>query len=179
MFAIRNQANPYWSLSLPADTPVSGHDGDVIRRARRRMVPKMSIAKAAALTGDDAGNWGHTERGYQDLGGDRGRRVIMHPPPDTLARMSSVVGVTPAQWQARGREDVAALLGEILEERRREAEAVSAASSAADDAFLRVIRASPDLTREQVDEYTRMWLQGGREEVAKIAARMRRRPGGS
>ena len=164
---------------MPADVPVTGHDGDLIRRARLRMVPKMSIRKAAALTGDDAGNWGHLERGYQDLGRARGRRVIIHPPPDTLARMSSVVGVTPAQWQARGREDVAALLGEILEDSRREAEAVSAASSAADDAFLRVIRASPDLTSEQRDEYSRLWLQGGREKVAEIAARMLRRSRGS
>ena len=96
---------------MPADVPVTGHDGALIRSARRRMVPKMSIAKAAALTGDDAGNWGHIERGYQDLGGHRGRRLIMEPPPDTLARMSSVVGVTVAQWEARGRHDVAALDG--------------------------------------------------------------------
>lgn len=160
---------------MPPDTSDSGHDGELIRRARLRMVPKMSIARAAALTGDDAGNWGHTERGYQDLGGDRGRRLILHPPPDTLARMSSVVGVTPAQWIERGRHDVAALLGEILADSRREAEAVSAASSAADDAFLRVIRASPDLTSEQREEYSRLWLQGGREEVARIVARMLRR----
>ena len=162
---------------MPADVPASGHDGDLIRRARLKMVPKMSIRKAAALTGDDPGNWGIIERGYQDLGGHRGRRIVMQPPPETLARMSSVVGVTPAQWEARGRGDVAALLGEILEDSRREAEAVTAAMADADDAFLRVIRASPDLTREQVEEYSRLWLQGGRKKVAEIAARMMRRSG--
>jgi hypothetical protein len=160
---------------LPPDTPVSGHDGDLIRQARRSMVPKMSIRKAAALTGDDPGNWGHTERGYQDLGGDRGRRLIMQAPADLLARMSSVVGVTPAQWEARGRDDVAELLRAILRDSRREAAAVSMASAAADDAFLLVIRASPDLTAEKKQEYARLWTQGGREKVAEIAARMLRR----
>ena len=139
----------------------------------------MSIRKAAALTGDDVGNWGHTERGYQDMGGDKGRRLIMHPPADTLARMSSVVGVTPAEWEARGREDVAAILEGILEDSRREAEAVGAAMADADDAFLRVIRASPDLTDEKKQEYARLWSQGGRERVAEIAARMLHRTGGS
>ena len=49
----------------------------------------------------------------------------------------------------------------------------------ADDAFLRVIRASPDLTDEKKQEYARLWSQGGRERVAEIAARMLRRTGGS
>ena len=156
---------------MPPDSP----DGDLIRRARERMVPKMSIRKAAALTGDDPGNWGHLERGYQDLGGDRGRRLVTHPPAATLARMSSVVGVLPSEWEARGRADVAVILRAILEDGRREAEAVCTALTDADDAFLRVIGASPDLTREQKDEYSRLWSQGGREKVAEIAARMLRR----
>ena len=158
---------------MPSDTPVSGHDGDVIRQARLRMMPALSIRKAAALTGDDAGNWGHVERGYQDLGGDRGRRLIMHPPAATLARMSSVVGVLPAEWAARGRADVAALLDGILEDGRREAEAVRAAMADAGDAFLRVIRASPDLPEEKKAEYVRMWTQGAREQVAAMLARAR------
>lgn len=164
---------------MPADVPVTGHDGELIRRARERMIPALSIRRAAAMTGDDAGNWGHIERGYQDLGGRRGRRLIMEPPAPVLARMSSVVGVTPAQWEARGRHKVAVLLREILEDSRREAAAVSEASTAADDAFLRVIRASPDLSEEQKSEYARLWSQGGRERVAEIAARMMRRSGES
>jgi len=158
---------------LPPDTAASGHDGDLIRRARQRMVPALSIRKAAALTGDDAGNWGHIERGYQDLGGDRGRRDVTHPPAPVLARMSSVTGVLPAEWEARGRHDVAALLREILEDSRREAEAVTAAVADADDAFLRVIRASPDLSEEQKAEYVRLWTQGGRERVVATLRRAR------
>lgn len=142
------------------------------------MVPAMSIPAAAKLTGDDPGNWGHTERGYQVLAGG-GRRVIVHPPAPVLARMSSVVGVTPAQWEERGREDVAGLLRAILEERRREAEAVSAAIAGADDAFLRVIRSASGLTGEQRAEYARMWHQGGREKVAAVVARLLRQVSGS
>ena len=162
---------------MPPDTAASGHDGDLIRRARQRMVPALSIRKAAALTGDDAGNWGHIERGYQDLGGDRGRRDVTHPPAPVLARMSSVTGVLPGEWEARGRHDVAALLREILEDVRREAGAVTAAMADADDAFLKVIRASPELSEEQKAQYARLWSQGGRAKVAEIAARMLRRSG--
>ena len=158
---------------MPPDTPASGHDGELIRRAREKMVPKMSIRRAAALTRDDPGNWGHVERGYQDLGGDRGRRDVTHPPAVTLARMSSVVGITPAEWEARGREDVAVILEGILEDSRREAEAVTAAVADADDAFLRVIRASPDLSEEQKAEYVRLWTQGGRERVVATLRRAR------
>ena len=163
---------------MPPDTPVSGHDGDLIRRARLKMVPKMSIRKAAALTGDDAGNWGIIERGYQDLGGHRGRRIVMQPPPETLARMSSVVGVTPAQWEARGRHAVASLLREILEDSRREAGAVSAAMAAADEAFMREIRNSPDLPEEQKALYVRLWSAGSRGKVAEFVAQLARRING-
>lgn len=157
---------------MPAHPQVTGHDGELIRQARELMVPAMSITRAAKITGDDSGNWGHTERGYQPLAGG-GRRIIMHPPAPILARMSSVVGVTPEQWVARGRDDVAGLLRVILDERHREGAAVSAAIAGADDAFLRVIRAS-GLPREQQDEYTRLWHQGGREAVSEIARRMLR-----
>jgi hypothetical protein len=161
---------------LPEDTSVSGHDGDLIRRARERMVPRMSIREAARLTGDSEGNWGHCERGYQ-LMADGARRSIAHPPAPTLARMASVVGVTPVQLEEIGRGDAAAILREILEDTRREAGAVTAAMAGADEAFLRVIRSSPDLTAEQKQEYARMWRQGARDEVAEIAARMLRRSG--
>lgn len=157
---------------MSAEAPVPGHDGDLIRQARLRMVPSMSIPRAAALTGDAPGNWGCVERGYQDLGGDRGRRTIMHPPAQTLARMSSAVGVTPRQWEDRGRGDVAAILRVIMEDRRRQCDAVSAALADADSAFLRVIRDSPILSAEQKSEYARLWHHGGREKVAAVAARM-------
>lgn len=163
--------------ALPADTAAPGHDGDLIRRARLKMVPALSIRRAAALTRDDPGNWGHVERGYQELGGARGRRDITHPPAAVLARMSSVVGVTPAQWEERGRGDVAELLREILTDAQREVAAVRQATAAADDAFLREIRNTPDLTSEQRAEYARLWSQGGREKVAEVAERMLRRPG--
>lgn len=155
---------------MPAHPPVTGHDGELIRQARELMVPRMSITQAAKLTGDDGGNWGHIERGYQPLAGG-GRRIIMQPPAATLARMSSVVGVTPQQWKGRGRHDVADLLEAVLDERRREGEAVSAAVAGADDAFLAVLRAS-GLPEELKTEYARMWHQQGREKVAEIAAKM-------
>jgi hypothetical protein len=137
------------------------------------MAPAMSIPRAAKITGDDPGNWGHTERGYQPLAGG-GRRVIMHPPAAVLSRMSSVVGVTPEQWESRGREDVAELLRAVLEERRQEGETLSAALADADDAFLAVIRSSPHLSADQKAEFARLWNQQGREKVAEVAARMLR-----
>jgi hypothetical protein len=160
---------------LPAHPPVQGHDGEVIRSARLAMVPAMSIPAAARLTGDDPGNWGHTERGYQPLARGR-RRVIMHPPAPLLARMSSVTGVTPAQWEDRGRRDVAELLRGILEESRRQALSLSSALTEADDAFLRTVRASADLSEAQKAEFARMWHQGGREKVAAVIARLTRGP---
>jgi hypothetical protein len=96
----------------------------------------------------------------------------MHPPAHTLARMSSAVGVTPQQSEKRGRSDVAALLRVILEDKRRQCEAVSAALADADRAFLRVIRDSPLLSTEQKAEYVRLWQHGGRDKVAAVAARM-------
>ena len=58
---------------MPPDTPATGHDGDLIRRARERMVPKMSIRKAAAITGQDGG---YTLTG---LCGPASYNVIMQP----------------------------------------------------------------------------------------------------
>ena len=86
--------------------------------------------------------------------------------------MSSAVGVTARQWEERGRCDVAALLRVILDDRRRQCEAVSAALADADHAFLRVIRDSPLLSTEQKAEYVRLWQHGGREKVAAVSARM-------
>lgn len=137
------------------------------------MRPALSISQAAKLTGDDPGNWGHIERGYQALPGGR-RRIIMNPPAPVLARMSAVVGVTPAQWVKRGRRDVAQRLRVILRDRRREADAVSAALARADDAFVRVIRSRAGLSEDRRVEYVQMWHQGGREKVIAVVERILR-----
>lgn len=133
----------------------------------------MSIPQAAGLSGDSPGWWGHIERGYQPLGRMKGRRLMMHPEPKVLARMSYVVGVTPVQWEARGRGDVAAELHDILADARRHGLTLTAALSGAEGAFLAVIRSSPDLTEAQKAEFARLWhQQGGRQRVAEVARRM-------
>lgn len=172
---------PEGRAAMPPEPPRAGHDGELIRRARERMVPRLSIAAAAALTGDSVGNWGHIERGYQSMA-DGTLRSTTHPPAATLARMASVVGVTPAELTELGQRhgsgchagEAAEILAGILDERRREAAALTAALADADEAFLRVIRLSPDLDEQQKADLVRMWRQGGRAKVAEVAAKMLR-----
>lgn len=49
--------------------------------------------------------WRQISNGYQDVG--RGHRVPTVGPPETIARMAQVVGVTPDQLRDAGRADAA------------------------------------------------------------------------
>jgi hypothetical protein len=99
-------------MSDPPANPV----GTLIRSARELQVPKMSIRAAAARIGLSPEQWGNIERGYRYAKeGDAPREFA--PPAPTIAKMASIVGVTPAQLTAAGRADAAAALEEI---RRRD-----------------------------------------------------------
>ena len=91
---------------MTADTP-STPEGQLIRTARERAVPRLTIAAAAQRTGISAEQWGTVERGHtRARPGSPTRRFSA--PRMTVARMAAAVGgVTPADLEACGRKDAA------------------------------------------------------------------------
>jgi hypothetical protein len=92
-----------------SDLPTALSAGALIRRARELAVPKMSIRAAAARIDMSPEQWGNIERGYRYTKNDEPPRSF-DPPAATIAKMASVVGVTPAQLASTGREDAASAL---------------------------------------------------------------------
>lgn len=101
---------------MPRDLPPRTKEGALLRRARQRLSPRLSIAAAAKRAGVSAENWGHVERGYQSQGRGQPPRVVI-PPGDTLAHMAYAVNITPDELAEIGRKDAADLLGEIIKKR--------------------------------------------------------------
>src|SRR5690606_38173924 len=91
-------------------------EGALIRMARRRMSPRLSIAQAAQHACISPEHWGNIERGHQSQGGGQSRIII--PPADTLAHVASAVGVRPRARAAVRRQGGARLLREIIARRR-------------------------------------------------------------
>lgn len=89
-------------------------EGRLIRRARERAIPKLTIRAAASRAGMSAEQWGYVERGYvPSRGGQPPRRFS--PPAPTLARMASTLSVTPGELESEGqRPDAAETLREML-----------------------------------------------------------------
>lgn len=103
------------------DLPPSTAEGALVRRARERVRPKISIAAAAKRANMSPDNWGHVERGYQSTGrGQPPRQVI--PPTGTLAHMANAVGITPQELEDIGRSDAADALRDLHSLRAEPAE---------------------------------------------------------
>jgi transcriptional regulator with XRE-family HTH domain len=75
----------------------------------------LSVREAARRAGLSYGRWRQITSGYQNV--SPGSYAPVRAPARTLARMAHVVGVTPGELTAAGREDAASALEEI---RRRE-----------------------------------------------------------
>lgn len=89
--------------------------GRLIEQARRDQRPKMSQRKAADLAGISDSRWRQLVAGYQLI---RGQHVADDGPPDTLARMARVVGLSPDALRSAGREDAADVLERLETEHR-------------------------------------------------------------
>ena len=80
--------------------------GALLTRALGRA--KLSAREAAKRAGISEGRWRQIASGYQVV--SAGVYAPVRGPAATLARMSSVVGVTPAQLRRAGRPDAARAL---------------------------------------------------------------------
>jgi len=89
-------------------------EGRLIRLARRAR--GLSAEEAARRTKIKLGKsrWYHIEAGYES----KDKPVIA--PPETLAHMAYVVGVTPEQLAGVGRQDAAEVLREIIRQESQE-----------------------------------------------------------
>jgi hypothetical protein len=81
-------------------------EGQLIENALR--MKKMSGRAAAAEAGISDARWRQIVNGYMSAG--EGQALTVVGPPDTVARMARVVGVTPDQLRDAGRADAADLL---------------------------------------------------------------------
>lgn len=88
-------------------------EGGLIRSARNRAIPKISIPSAAARVGISAEHWGNIERGYKSVAANE-PRVPVEASPELMAKMAAVVRVTPEQMETEGRRsDAAAIMREM------------------------------------------------------------------
>ena len=85
-------------------------EGQLIANAQKRL--GLSARKAAAAAGISDSRWRHIINGYQPVG--QGQTIPVRAPADTLARMASVVGVTPKELAVAGRADAAEELHQIF-----------------------------------------------------------------
>lgn len=85
-------------------------EGRLIDEARKKIRPPLSGREAASRAGISEGRWRQIITGFQST---TGVRIPVTAPAVTLARMASVVGVTPDELQEAGRGDAAAELKTI------------------------------------------------------------------
>ena len=83
-------------------------EAELIRRRREAAVPPMSRRQAAAKAGISPSQWRDVERGSKKAG--PGVTVPVQATAETLAKMAQVIGVTPDELTAAGREDAASEL---------------------------------------------------------------------
>ncbi|MFT4086155.1 MAG: helix-turn-helix transcriptional regulator [Gordonia sp. (in: high G+C Gram-positive bacteria)] len=93
------------------DDPEVPAEAQLIRRARTRISPKLSIRAAAASVGLSEARWRQIESGYQTV--RAGERSIVIAPAPTLAAMAHALNITPAQLRDAGREDAADALASL------------------------------------------------------------------
>lgn len=85
------------------ERPAQPPEGKLIAAALKRS--GMSARKAAKLVPISEGRWRQIVNGYQTV--SAGVHIPVEGPPETVARMASVVRVTPEQLEQVGRADVA------------------------------------------------------------------------
>ena len=90
--------------------PEQPPEGKLIADAADRL--DLSIREAARRAGISYGRWRQIVTGYQNV--SPGSFALVRAPAKTVAKMASVVGVTPAQLTEAGREDAAVKLADLL-----------------------------------------------------------------
>ena len=95
-------------------------EAELIFSARTRLVPRLSLDKAARRIGMSASRWSQIEKGA-------------HAPPDTLAMMARALTITPDELRHVGRDDAADALEALTEQ---------TGWQDADDPIIRMIRDS-------------------------------------
>lgn len=80
-------------------------EGELIERLRVETRPQLSVRKAASAAGISEGRWRSIVKGTHQV--TKGTAIPTRAPAATLARMAKVVGATPEQLVAMGRQDAA------------------------------------------------------------------------
>jgi hypothetical protein len=91
------------TIRVMTDRPEQRPEGRLIAIAQKR--PRLSNREAAARAGMSEGHWRAIVSGSRSMGKDFW--VSVKAPPETLARMAQVVGVTPEQLVEAERPDAA------------------------------------------------------------------------
>lgn len=94
------------TIRVMTERPEQRPEGRLIGIAQKR--PRLSNREAAGRAGMSEGHWRAIVSGSRSMGKDLWMPV--KAPPETLARMAQVVGVTPEQLAEAGREDAAEAL---------------------------------------------------------------------
>lgn len=102
------------TVRFVTEVPAQRPEGALIEAARESLQPRLSGRAAAAAAGISDGRWRQIVNGYLSAG--RQQYIPVVAPPETLARMARVVGVTPEQLADVGREDAAGELVRINQE---------------------------------------------------------------
>jgi hypothetical protein len=108
-------------LPHPGDDPVT--DDDVLpepppearRIARRRLsaVPDLSVRQCSLAAGISHTSWTELEAGRKTVA--PGVNIARVGKPKTIAQMAGVLGITPDELRADGRDDAAAILDRLLQ----------------------------------------------------------------
>lgn len=94
---------------MTSDEPGPTLEGQLIKRVRESLRPRVTAAEAAERAGISAEMWGHIERGHRSAGKGKGR-VPVRATRATLAHMAFEIGVTAADLEEAGRGDAAEVL---------------------------------------------------------------------
>src|SRR5262249_21315130 len=96
-------------------SPQQPAEARLIRARRIAQTPRLSMRRAAHLAGIAPQSWANVENGSKTLGA--GLVVSHEGSADMIARMASVVGITPDELTAAGRPDAAEILQVICQAR--------------------------------------------------------------
>lgn len=113
-------------------------EGVLIQTALERMRPKLSVRAAAPRAGIGEARWRQIVKGYVTVSGTD---VPVAGPAETVARMAQVVGVTPDELAAAGREDAAE---ELRLAAAAEAQQPSAALGPTDESLDELVRVAKE-----------------------------------
>jgi hypothetical protein len=87
-------------------------EGQLIRRVREAIRPRLSIPDAAQKAHVGEATWGNTERGYRPVG--KGQPPVpFSPSKKILAHMAYALGIAPAELDRVDRQDAADVLREM------------------------------------------------------------------